>query len=95
MPPYRGQGPAVEPVIVESLSPEQNAEAKARQERIESYLAVCRACPIDAFDGRADEGGYCTKHNNNACSFGKLLVSPMFRCEYWPSDEQPASKCDR
>lgn len=64
-------------------SPEQNAEVKARQERIESYLAVCYTCPEDTFDGPADEGGYCTKHSGDSCQFKRLLVSPMFRCEHW------------
>jgi len=64
-------------------SPERNAEAKARQEKITRYLAVCHACPDDAFDGRAAEGGHCTKHSGNSCQFRRLLVSQMFRCEHW------------
>jgi len=69
-------------------SPERNAEAKARQEKITRYLAVCHACPIDVFDGRADEGGRCTKHSRTHCQFERLLASPFFNCEHWPEKQK-------
>jgi len=56
---------------------------KGRQERLECYHTICHACPEDAFDGPADEGGYCTKHCSNKCDFGRLLANPKFWCEFW------------